>query len=61
MPLSKGKGQKTVSHNIEEMLHSFKQSGKIGNTTPKSMTHARHIAAAAAYAKSRGGKKRGKK
>lgn len=55
MPLAKGKGRKTVSNNIKEMLHSYKQSGSIGNTKPRNMKHARRIASAAAYRKSRGG------
>jgi hypothetical protein len=53
MPLRKGKGQKVISGNIKEMLHSYKQSGKIGNTKPKSMKKARQIAAAAAYSSAR--------
>ena len=54
MPLKKGKGQKAVSANIKEMMHSYKETGKIGNTTPKNKAHAAKIAAAAAYKKSRG-------
>jgi hypothetical protein len=53
MPLKKGSSKKTVSNNIGEILHSFKQSGKIGNTEPGSMEKARKIAAAAAYSKAR--------
>jgi len=54
MPLKKGKGQGTISKNIQEMLRSYKETGKIGNTTPKNKKHAAKIAAAAAYRKSRG-------
>lgn len=55
MPLSKGKSEEVRSKNIEEMLHSYKQTGKIGNIKPKNMAHARKIAAAAAYRKGRQG------
>lgn len=54
MPLKSGKSQDTKSSNIEEMLHKYKQTGKIGNISPKNMAHARKIAAAAAYRKARG-------
>jgi hypothetical protein len=53
MPLKKGKGQ--ISDNIKEMMRAYKETGKIGNTTPKSKKHASKIAAAAAYRKARGG------
>jgi len=59
MPLKKGKSKKVISGNIEEMLKSFKKSGMIGNTKPKSMKHAQRIASAAAYSTSRKRKKRG--
>ena len=51
MPLKRGK--KVFKKNVEEMLHSYKESGKIGNTTPRDMKHAQRIATAAAYKKSR--------
>lgn len=54
MPLRSGAGRSTISGNIKEMLDSYKKTGKIGNTTPKNMAHARQIAAAAAYNKARG-------
>lgn len=41
------------SENIGEMLHSFKATGKIGNTKPESMDKARQIAAAIAYSKAK--------
>ena len=50
MPLKPGK--KNRASNIREMLHKWKQTGRIGNTTPKSAEHARRIAVAAAYSKS---------
>ncbi len=61
MPLKPGKSQKTISGNIEEMLHSYHEKGKIGNVKPKSEAHARKIAAAAAYNKARESKKPKKK
>ncbi len=51
MPLKSGK--KNLSSNIAEMMRSYKETGKIGNTTPKNKKHAAKIAAAAAYKKSR--------
>ena len=53
MPLKPGK--ENVSSNIKEMLDSYKRTGKIGNTTPRSHGHARMIAAAAAERKAREG------
>lgn len=53
MPLMAGSSSKTRSTNIKEMLHAFKQSGRIGNTKPGSMKKAMQIAAAAAYRKAR--------
>lgn len=54
MPLKSGKGHDTISKNIEEMMKSYKATGKIGHITPKSAAHARRIATAAAYRKARG-------
>jgi hypothetical protein len=53
MPLKGGKGK--VSENVREMMRSYKKTGYIGNTKPKSKKHAAKIAAAAAYRKSREG------
>jgi hypothetical protein len=53
MPLKPGKSKNTISQNVSELLHSWKQTGKIGNTKPRSAKHARSIAAAIAYSKSR--------
>jgi hypothetical protein len=53
MPLQSGSGQKVISTNIREMLHSFKRTGRIGNSKPGSMKKARAQAAAAAYRKAR--------
>lgn len=52
MPLKKGSGHH--SENIREMVSSYKQTGKIGNTRPRSKAHAVKIANAAAYRAERG-------
>lgn len=57
MPLSKGKSKSVFKGNVEELMHTYKSSGKIGNTTPKSAEHARKIAVAVAYREKRGKKK----
>lgn len=54
MPLRAGKGQKTVSGNVKELLDSWKEKGTIGNARPKSMAEARRMAVAIAYKKARG-------
>ncbi len=51
MPLHKGSSWKTVGSNIKEMMDSYKQTGMIGNTKPKSKEHALKIAQAAAMRK----------
>jgi hypothetical protein len=51
MPLKSGRSRKVVGENISELLGSFKKKGKIGNTAPKSASHARRIAAAIALKK----------
>ena len=53
MPLKSGKG--SISANIKELMHTYKSTGKIGNTSPKSRKQASKIAAAIAYRKARGG------
>lgn len=53
MPLKKGTSQATIGSNIGECIRSYKETGKIGNTTPKNMEHARKICAAAAYSTAR--------
>ncbi|HLP03917.1 MAG TPA: hypothetical protein VK152_00675 [Paludibacter sp.] len=56
MPLKKGKSQKTISSNIKELLHGYKEDGKIGNSHPESMEEAQKQASAIAYSKARKGK-----
>jgi hypothetical protein len=61
MPLEKGKSKKTVSKNIGELVDSYKQTGKIGNTRPASKAKAVKVATAIAMkkaGKARGGKKK---
>src|SRR6266581_4309016 len=49
MPLQKGSSKQVHSANVEELINSYKEKGKIGNITPKSAQHAREIANAIAY------------
>lgn len=58
MPLKAGKSQKIISKNIQEMMRSFEKTGRIGNTRPKNKKEALRIAQAAAFTKSRAGKKK---
>lgn len=58
MPLMPGSSKKTISSNIAEMMKSFKRSGMIGNTKPKSKKKAVKIAASAAYVKAGKGRKK---
>lgn len=59
MPLKKGRSKKTVSKNISELVRSFKKSGKIGTSKPKSKAKA--IKQAVAIALSKAGKSRKRK
>lgn len=60
MPLKKGSSQKTISSNIGEMVRTFKESGKIGTSKPKSKAAAVKQAAAIAYEKAGKAKKMAK-
>lgn len=53
MPLKTGHSKKAVSSNIGELLGGYKEKGKIGNITPKSIAHAKKIAAAIAFKQAR--------
>ena len=55
MPLKKGRSQKTVSHNIKELMHSYKKEGRFAKG--KSPRKARKMAIAAAFDVKRRSKK----
>ena len=52
MPLQPGKSQKTISANVQEILHSYHQKGTVGHYRPTSKAKARKVAAAIAFSKS---------
>lgn len=35
MPLHKGRSQKTIDKNVRELVHSYENTGKIGESKPK--------------------------
>jgi hypothetical protein len=51
MPLKKGSSKKTISANIGEMVTSYKDTGKLGTSRPKSKAAAVKQATAIAYDK----------
>ena len=53
MPLKAGKEH--VDENIRELMDAYEQSGKIGDTRPRSRSHAHLIAVAIAMKESRKG------
>lgn len=57
MPLKKGSSKKTISSNIEKEMKSYKKTGKIGSSKPKSKKAAAKQAAAVAYSKAGKSKK----
>ncbi len=56
MPLTKGKSKKAFKANMKETIGSYKETGKIGTSKPKSLKAAMSQAAAIAYRIKRGGK-----
>lgn len=53
MPLQSGSSRRSVVANIRELMHSFKRSGKIGTSKPKSNAKANKQAVAIALSKQR--------
>jgi len=51
MPLKSGKSQKTVGKNVSELMKTYKKSGKIGSSKPKSKKAAQKQAVAIALSK----------
>ena len=50
-PLKKGSSKTTVSKNIQELMHKWKQSGSIGTSKPSSVGKANKQAVAIALEK----------
>lgn len=55
MPLKSGGGRKNLVANIRELMHSFKRTGRIGNSKPASAAKANKQAVAIAFSKQRKG------
>lgn len=51
MPLKTGRSRKVVSENVSEMMGSFKKTGKLGTSKPKSKEKAQKQAVAIALDK----------
>lgn len=51
MPLKQGASQKTVGKNIKELMHAYKEKGKIGSSKPSSEKAAQKQAVAIALSK----------
>lgn len=58
MPLKKGRSRKVISENIEEIVHSWEKTGKIGNSRPKTKKQAVKQAVAIALNKAGVSRKR---
>jgi len=50
MPLSPGKSREAFESNIGELIRSYRETGKVGNSTPKTTDKARKQALAIAFA-----------
>lgn len=57
MPLKKGKSKKIISENIGELVDTYKETGKIGTSNPKSKKAAIKQSIAIAYSNARKTKK----
>lgn len=53
MPLKAGKSHRSFVANIRELMHAFKRTGKIGNSTPSSAGKANKQSVAIAFSKQR--------
>ena len=58
MPLKKGSSDKTISSNIEAEMKSYKKTGKLGTSKPKTKKAAQKQAIAIAYTKAGKSKKK---
>lgn len=59
MPLKKGRSKQVVSSNIEELVHSWEDTGKIGTSKPKTKKQA--VKQAVAISLRKAGKSKKKK
>jgi hypothetical protein len=57
VPIKKGRSQRVISENIGEMVGSYKKTGRLGTSKPKSTKAATKQAAAIAYEKAGRSKK----
>jgi len=61
MPLKRGKSKKTISSNVKELVDTYKKTGKIGTSKPKSKKAAIKQSVAIAYSVARKSKRKKKK
>ena len=53
MPLKKGKSKKAFESNVKELVETYKRTGSIGGSSPRSEEQARRQAVAIAYEQKR--------
>lgn len=53
MPLKKGSSRTIINENIEEIMRTYEQKGRIGMTKPRTKRHALQIAIAIAESAAR--------